>query len=106
MKTIAWDELVSRRLLLLAALPAGVLPLAKTLGKPTTMLPVAGVIAVSFALVAALAVGVGLIGRELAERRLSFWFHQPVSGGSIFFGKLLGGWGIVFASAALVFVPA
>lgn len=106
MIAIAWHELSSRRLLLVAALLAGVLPLGKTLGHPEAMLAVSGVIALVFAAVSGLAVGAGLIGPELAQRRLSFWFHQPVSGGSIYLGKLLGGAAVVFAGTLLVELPA
>jgi ABC-type transport system involved in multi-copper enzyme maturation permease subunit len=36
----------------------------------------------------AVALGVGTVGRELAEKRMSFFFAKPVSASSIWFGKL------------------
>ena len=44
-----------------------------------------------FPVAVALAVGSSLIGRDLAERRLSFYFSRPLSAGALWAGKFLGG---------------
>ncbi len=46
----------------------------------------------------ALILGGTLVGRELSERRLSFYFTRPLSGASIWFGKLFAA-GVLLASA-------
>jgi len=50
-------------------------------------------------------VGVSLVGRELTEKRLSFYFSRPVSGAQIWFGKLLAAIALVAGCAAIVFLP-
>ncbi len=64
------------------------------------------VIAMIFAAALALIVGGSLVGRELSERRLSFYFTRPVPGPAIWFGKLLAGFVLVAASFAMIAVPA
>src|SRR5579884_2362977 len=54
--------------------------------------------ALIFGIVMSLVIGSGLVGRELAERRLSFHFARPLSGTAIWGGKLLGGLVAVVAS--------
>jgi hypothetical protein len=49
----------------------------------------------------ALAVGSSLLGRDLAERRLSFYFSRPLSAWTLWAGKFLGGAALV----AVAFVP-
>ncbi|HEX6176806.1 MAG TPA: ABC transporter permease, partial [Thermoanaerobaculia bacterium] len=66
---------------------------------------VGAVAATCFALAMAVILGVTIVGRDLSERRLSFYFARPVSGSSIWFGKLLGAIVVVAASFAIIFVP-
>jgi ABC-type transport system involved in multi-copper enzyme maturation permease subunit len=61
-------------------------------------------LAVAFTWALALILGVTLVGRELSEKRLSFYFTRPISGAAIWFGKLAaaivllaGGFAIVHA---------
>lgn len=105
MNAIAWNEVVSRRLLLVAALLAGWVPVVKPFEHPESLLGISGTIAIVFAIVSGLAVGGGLLGRDLVERRLSFWFNQPISGWAIFLGKFLGGAAVVVAATLLVELP-
>ncbi|HEX3107483.1 MAG TPA: hypothetical protein VHU41_00210 [Thermoanaerobaculia bacterium] len=47
------------------------------------------VLGVSFTWALALILGATLVGRELSEKRLSFYFTRPVSASAIWFGKLI-----------------
>ena len=49
--------------------------------------------------------GVSLVGRELTEKRLSFYFSRPLSGAQIWFGKLIAALALVFGCAAIAFLP-
>lgn len=66
---------------------------------------VGSVAAVSFALALALILGASIVGRDLSERRLTFYFARPVSGASIWFGKLIGGIVLTALSFAVIFIP-
>lgn len=60
----------------------------------------AGILASAVALGLAVLMGGTFIARDLADRRLSFYFSRPVSASSLWFGKLLGATvlsGLVFA---------
>jgi len=54
-------------------------------------------LAVAFTWALSLILGATLVGRELSEKRLSFYFTRPVSGPAIWFGKL-------FAAIALLVI--
>jgi hypothetical protein len=106
---IARREVHERRFLLGAAavlsLVAGILrvvpsPWAKDLGESLTLL-----LLLAFPAGAALAVGSSLIGRDLAERRLSFYFSRPLSAGSLWAGKFLGGAVLVSGAFLCCYVP-
>lgn len=47
------------------------------------------ILAVAFTWALALILGATLVGRELSEKRISFYFTRPLSGSSIWFGKLI-----------------
>src|SRR5205807_2387387 len=49
--------------------------------------------------------GMWLVGRELSEKRMSFYFARPLSPAAIWFGKLSGAIAIVVACTAIVFTP-
>jgi ABC-type transport system involved in multi-copper enzyme maturation permease subunit len=57
---------------------------------------------VAFTWALALILGATLVGRELSEKRLSFYFTRPVSGSAIWFGKLLAALVLLAASFAIV----
>jgi ABC-type transport system involved in multi-copper enzyme maturation permease subunit len=59
-------------------------------------------IAVAFTWALGLILGTTLVGRELSEKRLSFYFSRPVSGTSIWFGKLIAASALLVASFAIV----
>jgi len=53
----------------------------------------------------ALAVGSSLIGRDLAEGRLSFYLSRPVSSGALWAGKFLGGAVLVLGAFFCCLIP-
>jgi ABC-type transport system involved in multi-copper enzyme maturation permease subunit len=50
--------------------------------------------------------GANIIGRELSDGRLSFYFAKPVSPASIWFGKLIAATVMVVVSFAVIILPA
>ena len=53
----------------------------------------------------ALLLGVSFIGRDLAEDRLGFFFAQPISGPTIWFGKLAATTGLLWMSQVIIMLP-
>ena len=47
-----------------------------------------------------------MVGRELSDRRLSFYFSRPLPAAAIWFGKLIGAVVLVAVSFAIIFLPA
>lgn len=94
---------------------AGVASLLPLIGRwaPPPIGPNGGL--ATFILVATLAVGFGaglaivlgasMIGRDLAERRLSFYLARPITPAELWFGKLIGSFLIAFLSAVIVLIP-
>jgi ABC-type transport system involved in multi-copper enzyme maturation permease subunit len=50
--------------------------------------------------------GASIIGRELSDGRLSFYFSKPVSAASIWFGKLIAATLLIVVSFAIIVSPA
>ncbi|HYS52158.1 MAG TPA: ABC transporter permease [Thermoanaerobaculia bacterium] len=50
--------------------------------------------------------GANIIGRELSDGRLSFYFSKPVSAASIWFGKLIAATLLIAVSFAIIALPA
>jgi ABC-type transport system involved in multi-copper enzyme maturation permease subunit len=113
---IARRELVEKRFVLLAAIAfaalAFVVPLVPGVHvgqKREAIVIVSTVLAVGFTLGLSTILGVTIIGRDLSEGRLSFYFTRPVPATAIWFGKLIAAliliticFGIVVAPAALL----
>lgn len=59
-------------------------------------------LAVAFTWALSLILGATLVGRELSERRLSFYFTRPVSGSAIWFGKLFAAIALLVITFAIV----
>src|SRR5262249_42743745 len=53
----------------------------------------------------ALMSGTSIIGRELTQRRLGFYFARPVSGFAIWVGKFLGGLLLTLTAPLLSLIP-
>ena len=49
--------------------------------------------------------GMSLVGRELSEKRMSFYFARPLSPAAIWFGKLGAAVAIIITCTAIVFTP-
>jgi hypothetical protein len=105
-------ELVERRLLPLAALVLGLVPLAAPLlpGMPAAPPSVvrSGValgLALIVSFVLAVLLGGSVIARDLAERRLGFYFARPLSGGAIWAGKLAAAAVLAAGAGLLVLFP-
>jgi hypothetical protein len=63
------------------------------------------VLYLAFPVSIALAVGSSLIGRDLEEGRLSFYFARPLSAGALWAGKFLGGAALVGGAFLCCYVP-
>lgn len=110
---IARREIAEKKFVFLTAVIGAILPFL------TTLLPMArnwsaqgmvsmtaSILATGLALSLAIVGGASMIGRELAERRLSFYFARPIGAGSIWFGKLGAALFIVIAAPVIVLAPA
>jgi ABC-type transport system involved in multi-copper enzyme maturation permease subunit len=113
---IARRELAEKRFVLLAAIAfaalAFVVPLVPGVHagqKREAIVIVSTVLAVGFTLGLSTILGATIIGRDLSEGRLSFYFTRPVPATAIWFGKLIAAliliticFGVVVAPAALL----
>jgi hypothetical protein len=61
--------------------------------------------AVVYGLSLALALGVSIIGRELREKRLSFYFAKPLSALALWSGKALAALVTIFGAMAIIALP-
>ncbi|MEA2572387.1 MAG: hypothetical protein QOI24_4388 [Acidobacteriota bacterium] len=66
----------------------------------------AAFLSVGFAWGLAIILGATVVGRDLTERRLSFYFARPISSAAIWFGKMGASLVLVFASFTILFGPA
>jgi ABC-type transport system involved in multi-copper enzyme maturation permease subunit len=66
----------------------------------------AAFLSVGFAWGLAVILGATVVGRDLTERRLSFYFARPISSAAIWFGKMTASLLLVLASFAILFGPA
>ena len=110
---VAHREVRSNRQIFLIAIAIGILPLIfpfvpgldrwpHTMVRSTSSL----FCAIGLALILSVALGWSLIGRDLAERRLSFYFAKPLPSAAIWGGKSLGAILIVATATVLVLIPA
>jgi hypothetical protein len=105
-------EIVERRLLLLAAVLVGLVPLAVPF-LPGVNAPDPGEIRTGTALalclvvtaVLALTLGATVIAGDLSERRLGFYFSRPLAGWAIWAGKLVGAAALCMGAGLLVLLP-
>jgi hypothetical protein len=107
---IARQEVSTRRFLLAAAAALSLLAWAlravlppgwsRELGQSLAL-----VLFLAFPIAAAIAVGSSLVGRDLAEGRLSFYFSRPLSAGALWAGKFLGGAILVAGAFLCCYLP-
>jgi hypothetical protein len=109
---LVWHEIRERRALLAAAAVAGLLPLLAPLLPTTGSNPpedireaVLWVMVLGLVPVFALLLGLTFIGRDLGEGRLGFYYAQPISGSSLWFGKLSAVVLLVWAAQLLIMLP-
>lgn len=104
-------ELAERRLLMLAAALLGLVPVAVPflpLGfsqAPDARAGTAIALALIVSYVLALVLGSTVVARDLAERRLGFYFSRPLPGWAIWAGKLAGAALLALGSGVLVLLP-
>ena len=105
-------EIAACRHVLLAAAGTGLLPLVMPLapGLDRWPYPVARSMAAIFCTMAqaallSIALGWSVIGRDLAEGRLGFYFSRPLPSGAIWTGKCLGILGIILGASSLTLLP-
>lgn len=110
---IAQRELVERRFVFVAAIAFALLSIAIPLipvihaaSWRDSVVILSTIFAANFSIVVALILGSTMIGRELSERRLSFYFSKPVPAASIWFGKLVAALLLVVLSGAIIALPA
>ncbi len=109
---LVWREISERRALLAAAAVASLLPVLAPLLPSTGSNPASDIReTVMWVMVAllvplfALLLGVSFIGRDLSEGRLGFYFAQPLSGPTIWFGKLTAVVLLVWGAQVLMMLP-
>jgi ABC-type transport system involved in multi-copper enzyme maturation permease subunit len=110
---IARRELLEKRFVFVTALAFTVLVLIVPFmpgvhaGERRNALVVASLIfSAAFSVGLAAILGTNIIGRELSDGRLSFYFARPVSPASIWFGKLIAATVLVVVSFAVIILPA
>jgi hypothetical protein len=111
---IARRELGEKRFVALAAAAFAVLPfllatipvIRGRVGPGDVIATGAGLLAIGFTLGLGLVLGTSVIGRDLAEGRLSFYFSRPVSAASIWFGKVAAAVALIAGVFAIITVPA
>src|SRR5947207_2699416 len=111
---IARRELADKRFVALAAAAFAVLPfLLATIpglrgrnGAADVIATAAGLLAIGFTGGLALVLGGTIIGRDLAENRLSFYFSLPLGASSIWFGKVTAALALIVAAFTIIVVPA
>ena len=107
--TVAAREIRARRILLVAIPVVAALPfLARLMGgeKGRDIQEAIGLLVCgSFPFAVALGVGASLFSRELAERRLGFYFARPISAQAFWAGKVMAALVVVLAAFAFMQVP-
>jgi hypothetical protein len=101
-------EIAERRLLFLTGLLGFfpfLLPFAR-LGTGELRSEAAFGLGIVVSIVLALGLGTSIVARDLAERRLGFYFSRPLSGWAIWAGKLGAGLTLSLGAGILVLVPA
>ena len=109
---ITRGEIHERRYVLAAAALASLIPFADPLvrsfkgadaseARQWTAL----ILAATFGAVIAFGLGLTVIARDIADRRIAFYFSRPASGWEIWAGKLTAAWLLALFAAAIVLFP-
>jgi ABC-type transport system involved in multi-copper enzyme maturation permease subunit len=109
---IARRDLAERTSVFIAAAVLAVLPFVLTLvpgmtsfSRTDVITTMGTLLAVGFTLGLALVLGVTMIGRDLSEKRMSFYFSKPISAPAIWFGKLAAAILSLAICFTVLFVP-
>ena len=81
------------------------LPRSAAWGRTNTIAVTGLILSVAVAFALSLIVGGSFVGRELSEKRLSFYFARPVGAVALWFGKLAGAIALVTLAFAIVYTP-
>jgi hypothetical protein len=81
------------------------MPGSREYGRLEMVGTIGAVAAINFAVALSMILGASIVGRELTERRLSFYFSRPINASAIWFGKVLGAWVLAAVSFAIIFIP-
>jgi hypothetical protein len=110
--TIAAREVRERTFVLVTALIPALTPFVVAIWPNRGTNPREGIIVVGavgaagLTLGLAILLGASVVGRDLADRRLSFYFSKPVSASAIWFGKIAGAVATIAVCFAITFLPA
>lgn len=110
---IARRELAEKRFVLIVAVAFTLLgllipfaPGVRADQRSGALVMASSILAIGFTLGLAAILGASIIGRELSDGRLSFYFTKPVPAPAIWFGKLAGAWILIIVSFAIIATPA
>jgi ABC-type transport system involved in multi-copper enzyme maturation permease subunit len=110
---IARRELADKRFVIIAAVAFTVVgllvpfaPGVRADQRTGALVMASSILATGFTLGLAAILGASIIGRELSDGRLSFYFAKPVPAPAIWFGKLIGAWILILLSFAIIATPA
>jgi hypothetical protein len=110
--TIAARELRERSFVFVTAAVLSLVPLITSVLRiprnGSTLLAImmiGAIIATGFAIALSIVMGGSMVARELAEKRLSFYFSKPVPAASIWFGKVIGAIVTITLAFAIAFTP-
>jgi hypothetical protein len=103
---VMWREIMDRRLLLLAGVGVGILPVLLTLDRGLeSQARACAATAVAVGLVSGLALGASVIGRDLFTQRLAFYYVRPISSWALVGGKLLAAIAMTLIMCLLAMLP-
>ncbi len=110
---LVWREVAERRLLLLAGLFLGFVPIVLPWvpGIPTRFSPeeirTAAAIGLTmlFGGVSLLILGSTIVGRDLSEKRLGFYFSRPISSWTLWLSRIVAALVLVLVSVLLIVTP-
>ena len=110
---LVWREIAERRLLLLASLLLGIVPILLPFmpGIPARFSPeeirVAAtlILAALFSGISLLILGSTIVGRDLSEKRLGFYFSRPINSWVLWLSRILGASALVLVSILLIVTP-
>ncbi|HVR41329.1 MAG TPA: hypothetical protein VMU84_19700, partial [Thermoanaerobaculia bacterium] len=110
---IARRELRERSFIFFTAIGVAILPYliallpgASSFGRREIVGAIGLIGGCAFALGLAIVLGSSIVGRELSDGRLSFYFSKPIAPASIWFGKLTAALFTILVTFAIIAVPA